>query len=216
MIKIRNLSKSYKGKKYNIKVLDNINMDIKQGEFTAIVGESGSGKSTLLRILGCLDKFDTGEYILDGVDIAKHKQGKLAEIRNSKIGFIFQNFSLIPEYTVYENIEMPMGYAGVKNEHRRKKVEELLARFNLEDKIDVYPNMISGGQQQRIAIARALSNNPKIILADEPTGNLDENNMKYVMELFKEINKTGVTVIMVTHDKVASSYADKIIEMEIL
>lgn len=216
MIKIRNLSKSYKGKKYDIKVLDNINIDIKQGEFTAIVGESGSGKSTLLRILGCLDKFDTGEYILDGMNIAKHKRSKLAEIRNSKIGFIFQNFSLIPEYTVYENIEMPMGYAGVKSECRRKNVKELLAKFNLEDKIDVYPNMLSGGQQQRIAIARALSNNPKIILADEPTGNLDENNMQYIMELFKEINISGVTVIMVTHDKVAASYADKIIKMRIL
>lgn len=213
IIKIENLCKSYKVKKEKINVLNNFNMEIKEGEFISIVGASGCGKSTLLRILGCLDNFDSGNYILDGVDIKKQKVSTLAKIRNEKLGFVFQNFSLIPEYTVFENIEMPLGYKGINKKEREKRVLKLLEQFNLLDKKDLYPNMLSGGQQQRIAIIRAMVNEPKIILADEPTGNLDSNNLKYIMDTFKEINKNNVTIIVVTHDKVTSEYANRIIEI---
>ena len=207
-INIENLKKVYQCHNDTVNVFDNLNLSINKGNFVSITGQSGCGKSTLLRIMGCLENFDDVRYFIDGVNISNYSPSQLAQIRNKKIGFVFQNFNLIPEYTVFENIEVPLGYAGISYKERKSRVEYLLNEIELLDKKAVYPNQLSGGQQQRIAIARALANNPVILLADEPTGNLDSENTKLVMELFKKLNKSGLTVIMVTHDQQAASYAE--------
>lgn len=208
LINIENMEKKYKCDRNIVNVFDNLNLSINQGDFVSITGKSGCGKSTLLRIIGYLENFDTGNYFFDNVNISNYSETQLALIRNQKIGFVFQNFNLIPEYTVFENIEVPLGYAGISCDERKKRIEYLLNDIELLDKKLSYPNQLSGGQQQRIAIARALANNPVLLLADEPTGNLDSDNTKLVMKLFKKLNKKGVTIIMVTHDFQVASYAD--------
>ncbi len=209
LIDIKGLTKSYHVDKKEIQVLDNFDFSLEEGEFIAVMGRSGCGKSTLLRIMGLMDGFDGGEFRFCGADVKKLSDRKLSQIRNSDIGFVFQNFDLIPEYTVLENLELPLGYAGVKRAQRKRRAMETLEKFALADKADSYPGRLSGGQQQRVAVARAIINEPKMILADEPTGNLDSDNTRTVMELFSELHKSGISIVVVTHDELAASFAEK-------
>ncbi|MFA5916693.1 MAG: ABC transporter ATP-binding protein [Candidatus Gracilibacteria bacterium] len=213
IIEMKNLYKSYyleTGEE--VPVLKGINLKIKQNEFIAIMGESGSGKSTLLNIIGFLHSLTSGEYILEGDDVSKIKDDEtLSFIRSKKIGFIFQQFYLLPRLNSLENITLPAIYAGIGFQNRNKKAMELLQKLGLQDKLNSYPGELSGGQQQRIAIGRSLINSPEILLADEPTGNLDSKTTSEVMELIKEVKTSGKTVIMVTHAKNVALYADRII-----
>lgn len=210
LIEIKKLTKSYCVYGEKKVVLDNLDFSLDGNEFLAIKGRSGCGKSTLLRILGLMDNYDSGEFKFCGIDIDRLSDKKASNVRNCDIGFVFQNFNLIPEYSIVENLEVPLGYAGVRRRERMRRVWEMLDMFELTGKANCYPNQLSGGQQQRIAIARALINKPKIILADEPTGNLDEENTKSVMQLFSELHQTGVSIIVVTHDDLTASFADRI------
>lgn len=200
MIKINNINKKYINGTNVLHVLKNISFSVEKGEFLAIMGSSGSGKSTMMNILGCLDNEYEGEYLLDGEDISKSSQNKLSEIRNKKIGFIFQAFNLLPKLTAIENVELPLLYSGVKRADRHKKAIELLQMVGLGDRCDHRPNELSGGQRQRVAIARALVNDPSIILADEPTGNLDSKSEEEIMKILKDLNEKGKTIIVVTHE----------------
>lgn len=213
MIKVINLNKTYNNG-IKVQALKEINLEIERGEFILIIGKSGSGKSTLLNILGCMDGYDSGEYLFSDQDVKSLSSPELARFRNQKVGFVFQSFQLINELTVGENIEMPMGIAGVPRNERKKRVTELLEMVGLEEKESCRPLQLSGGQQQRVAIARALANNPDVILCDEPTGNLDEKNGIKIMELLKKLNEKDTTIIMVTHDLTLKQYADRIIEMK--
>ncbi len=213
MIKVINLNKTYNNG-IKVQALKEINLKIERGEFILIIGKSGSGKSTLLNILGCMDGYDSGEYLFSDQDVKSLSSPELARFRNQKVGFVFQSFQLINELTVGENIEMPMGIAGVPRNERKKRVTELLEMVGLEEKESCRPLQLSGGQQQRVAIARALANNPDVILCDEPTGNLDEKNGIKIMELLKKLNEKDTTIIMVTHDLTLKQYADRIIEMK--
>lgn len=209
VVEINNLKKEYYGKYGVYPVFSNLNLCVEKGDFIALKGRSGCGKSTLLKIIGCIEPFNGGNYYLEGQNIAELSESQLALVRSKKIGFVFQNFNLIKEYTVFENIEVPLGYAGVPKKKRKEIVQALLMKVGLSDKADSFPEQISGGQQQRVAIARALANNPEIILADEPTGNLDEENRDIVMALFRELNNEGITIIMVSHDENTVLCADK-------
>lgn len=200
IIKLDNITKIYDTGAERVKALKNVNLGIKKGEFVAIIGSSGSGKSTMMNILGCLDVANEGKYFLDGIDISLLNDNDIAEIRNRKIGFVFQSFNLLSKLTALENVEVPMVYSGIKIKERQKRAFEALERVGLEDRVRHRPNELSGGQKQRVAIARSLVNNPKVILADEPTGNLDSHSEKEIMEIFKKLNEEGVTVIMVTHE----------------
>lgn len=211
MITIKNLNKIYKTGSVEVHALKNINLEIKHGEFVAIMGQSGSGKSTLMNILGCLDRPTSGEYLLEGTDVSKLSQDDLSLIRNKKIGFVFQAFNLIPRTNVLRNVELPMVYAKIKSSIRRKKAIELLEKVGLSDRINHLPNELSGGQKQRVAIARSLANNPPIILADEPTGNLDTQSSEEIMEIFRSLNKEGNSIILVTHEPELAEYADRVI-----
>lgn len=213
MIKVINLNKTYNNG-IKVQALKEINLEIERGEFILIIGKSGSGKSTLLNILGCMDGYDSGEYLFSDQDVKSLSSPELARFRNQKVGFVFQSFQLINELTVGENIEMPMGIAGVPRNERKKRVTELLEMVGLDEKESCRPLQLSGGQQQRVAIARALANNPDVILCDEPTGNLDEKNGIKIMELLKKLNEKDTTIIMVTHDLTLKQYADRIIEMK--
>lgn len=211
MISIKNLNKVYKTGLVEVHALKNINLEIKHGEFIAIMGHSGSGKSTLMNILGCLDRPTSGEYLLEGIDIKDQSQDELSLIRNKKIGFVFQAFNLIPRINVLKNVELPMIYAKTKASQRRQRAVELLEKVGLVERADHLPNELSGGQKQRVAIARALANNPPIILADEPTGNLDTQSSEEIMEIFKELNREGNSVILVTHEPDIAGYANRVI-----
>ena len=211
MISIKNLNKIYKTGLVEVHALKNINLEIKQGEFVAIMGQSGSGKSTLMNILGCLDRPTSGEYLLEETDISKLNQDELSLIRNKKIGFVFQSFNLIPRTNVLRNVELPMVYAKIKSSNRRQRAIELLEKVGLSDRINHLPNELSGGQKQRVAIARALANNPPIILADEPTGNLDTQSSEEIMEIFRNLNNEGNSIILVTHEPELAEYADRVI-----
>ena len=200
IIKLDNITKIYDTGAERVKALKNVNLGIKKGEFVAIIGSSGSGKSTMMNILGCLDVANEGKYFLDGIDISLLNDNDIAEIRNRKIGFVFQSFNLLSKLTALENVEVPMVYSGIKIKERQKRAFEALERVGLADRVRHRPNELSGGQKQRVAIARSLVNNPKVILADEPTGNLDSHSEKEIMEIFKKLNEEGVTVIMVTHE----------------
>ncbi|MGL4253836.1 MAG: ABC transporter ATP-binding protein [Fusobacteriaceae bacterium] len=200
MIKIKNLNKYYINGDNSLHALKNISFSIERGEFTAIMGSSGSGKSTLMNILGALDKEFQGEYVLDGINISQSRDNELSHIRNEKIGFVFQSFNLLAKFTALENVELPLIYAGISHSERRERAEEVLKKVGLGDRMHHRPNELSGGQRQRVAVARALINNPAIILADEPTGNLDSTSEKEVMELFRELNDQGKTIIIVTHE----------------
>lgn len=211
MITIKNLNKVYKTGTVEVHALKDVNLEIHHGEFIAIMGHSGSGKSTLMNIIGCLDRPSSGEYLLDGINIKNQSQDELSLIRNKKIGFVFQAFNLIPRTNVLRNVELPMIYAKVKSSQRKNKAIELLDKVNLSDRINHLPNELSGGQKQRVAIARALANNPPIILADEPTGNLDTQSSEEIMDLFRSLNKEGNSIILVTHEPDIAKYADRVI-----
>lgn len=200
MIKLENINKVYKNGDISVHALKNINLHIKEGEFTAIMGQSGSGKSTMMNILGCLDLLSSGKFYLDGVSIDSLNDNQLAEIRNKKIGFIFQSFNLLPKLSAIENVELPMAYGRIHPKERRIKALEALRKVGLEERKDHKPNELSGGQRQRVAIARAIANNPSILLADEPTGNLDSKSEEEIMEIFKGLNREGVTIVIVTHE----------------
>lgn len=211
MIKLENISKIYKFDDVVIEALKDVSLTIEKGEFVAIMGASGSGKSTLLNIIGCMDTATSGTYTLDNDVISKLNSNGLSKIRNSKITFVFQNFALMEKYTAYENIELPLVNRKVSSAERRKKVLEIAKQLGIEAQLDKLPKQMSGGQQQRIALARALVSGADIILADEPTGALDQKTGIELMELLRNLNKDGKTVILVTHDPIVASYAKRII-----
>ncbi|WP_069650329.1 ABC transporter ATP-binding protein [Caloranaerobacter ferrireducens] len=211
MIKLEGLTKIYKMGDISVTALKDVSFSIEKEEFVAIMGPSGSGKSTLMNIIGCLDKPTKGKYVLDGVSIQGLNDDELASIRNKKIGFVFQAFNLLPRTTALKNVELPMMYAGVPAKERRKRAIELLEKVGLGDRIDHKPNELSGGQRQRVAIARALVNNPAIILADEPTGNLDTKSGEEIMDIFKNLNEEGVTIIIVTHEADIAQKAKRVV-----
>ncbi|WP_123053213.1 ABC transporter ATP-binding protein [Clostridium sp. JN-1] len=200
IIKLENLVKVYDTGAIKLKALKEINLEIEKEEYVAIMGASGSGKSTLMNVLGCLDKLTDGKYYLEDTDVSSLDDNSLAEIRNKKIGFVFQAFNLLPKLTAIDNVELPMMYAGVSKQEREKKAKWALDRVGLSNRIHHKPNEMSGGQKQRVAIARALVNNPSIILADEPTGNLDSVSSEEIMGIFQGLNDEGVTIVMVTHE----------------
>ncbi len=212
MIHVEDLSKIYDTGVIKVKALDKVSFHVNEGEYVSIMGASGSGKTTLLHILGCLDKGNGGLYILDGVNVSKLKDKDFATIRNRKIGFVFQAFNLLPKLSILENVELPMLYGGVKAKERRERALVALEKVGLGDRVKHKPNEISGGQKQRVAIARALVNNPAIILADEPTGNLDSKSSVEIMNIFKDLNNEGATIVMVTHeDEIAAHTKRKVV-----
>lgn len=211
MIKIENLGKIYDTGKISVEALKNVNFEIQDNEFVSIMGASGSGKSTLMNILGCLDRPTSGSYSLDGVLVEKLNEVELAAIRNKKIGFVFQSFNLLPRTSALKNVELPMTYAGVSKKERKTKALEVLEKVGLGDRVDHLPNELSGGQKQRVAIARALVNNPAILLADEPTGNLDTKSGEEIMAIFQQLNKEGVTIILVTHEPEIAQHTKRIV-----
>jgi putative ABC transport system ATP-binding protein len=213
MITLNNLSRVFRTKDVETTALSNINLTVKQGEFVAIMGPSGCGKSTLLSILGMLDSPTAGSFEFGGTDISSYSEVKLAELRKSSIGFVFQSFNLIDELTVFENVELPLHYQKISKRERKQRVETILKRVGIDHRGDHLPQQLSGGQQQRVAVARALVINPKLILADEPTGNLDSKNGDEVMAMLRELNKEGTTVIMVTHDEKEGNYADRLVRL---
>lgn len=212
IIRLENISKTYKTGTIYVEALKNINLVINEGDFVAVMGASGSGKSTLMNILGCLDRPTEGSYFIDGVDVSEKTDDQLSQVRNRNVGFIFQSFNLIPRTTALKNVELPMVYAKISQEQRKVRAMELLAGVGLADRHNHMPNELSGGQKQRVAIARALANRPPIILADEPTGNLDSKSSMEIMEIFRKLNKEdGNTVIVVTHELDIAKYTDRII-----
>ncbi len=213
MLQLTNVTKYYKMGDSLVKALDGITLTIEKGDFTAIIGPSGSGKSTLMNIIGCLDIVTEGEYVLNDIPIKKYDEDELAEIRNKQIGFVFQQFNLLPSFSAMENVMMPMTYAHVTKKTREKKAAELLDKVGLGDRKYHKPTELSGGQQQRVSIARALANDPAIILADEPTGALDQSTGKEVLELLTQLNKLGKTVIVITHDTGVAAYASRILTL---
>lgn len=213
MIKTENLQKVFRTDEVETWALNNVSIEVRQGEFVAIMGPSGCGKSTLLNILGLLDNPTGGTYSLNGVEVSKYTESQRTNIRKGVIGFVFQSFNLIDELNVYENIELPLLYMGVPASERKRKVEEAMRRMDISHRAKHFPQQLSGGQQQRVAIARAVVAGPKLILADEPTGNLDSKNGKEVMTLLSELHKDGTTIVMVTHSKHDAGYADRIINL---
>ena len=213
MIKIKNLEKYYRTAEVETIALNKISIDVKEGEFVAIMGPSGCGKSTLLNILGLLDDADGGSFEFAGTEVAGYNERKRADLRKHTIGFVFQSFNLIDELTVYENVELPLIYTNVPSSERKSRVEAVLDKMQIMHRRNHFPQQLSGGQQQRVAFARAVVNKPKLILADEPTGNLDSNNGNEVMQLLTELNEQGTTVIMVTHSEHDAKYSHRIIRM---
>ena len=209
IITVDNVNKTYKNGSLELQVLKNISFKVDKGEFLAIMGSSGSGKSTMMNILGCLDNQYEGRYILDGIDISKSTENELSEIRNKKIGFIFQSFNLLPRLTALENVELPLVYSSIPKEERHKRANELLEMVGLKERTHHRPNELSGGQRQRVAIARALVNNPSIILADEPTGNLDSKSEREIIEILQKLNKMGKTIVIVTHEPSIGEIAER-------
>ena len=213
IIRFQGIVKNYLVGNQIVRALRSITIDINKNEFVAIMGPSGSGKSTLMNIIGCLDTPTSGKYLLKNRDVSKLEDNRLAEIRNSEIGFIFQTFNLLPRYTMLENVMLPLVYAGSPKHERKKRALEVLEDVDLVDRITHKPNELSGGQKQRVAIARALVNHPSIILADEPTGNLDSKTSVDIMNVFREIHKKGNTIILVTHEEDIAKYANRIIRL---
>ena len=213
MIQIENLSKVFRTSEVETIALNHVNIEVKEGEFVAIMGPSGCGKSTLLNILGLLDNPSEGSYKLIGKEVANLKEKERTRLRKGVIGFVFQSFNLIDELNVFENVELPLTYLGIKASERKERVLEILKRMNLSHRAKHFPQQLSGGQQQRVAIARAVVANPKLILADEPTGNLDSKNGKEVMGLLSELNKEGTTIVMVTHSQHDAGFADRVINL---
>ena len=213
MIKLENIQKVFRTEEVETVALGGVSLEVKKGEFVAIMGPSGCGKSTLLNILGLLDNPTSGQYLLDGQDVGSLKESQRTKVRKGQIGFVFQSFNLIDELNVRENIELPLLYMGVPAKERRRRAEEVMERMNISHREKHFPNQLSGGQQQRVAIARAVIAGPKLILADEPTGNLDSVNGQEVMNLLKELNQQGTTIVMVTHSRHDASYANRIINL---
>ncbi|AND63121.1 macrolide ABC transporter ATP-binding protein [Flavobacterium covae] len=214
LIKISNIKRDFQLGSEIIHVLKGIDLQINKGEYVALMGPSGSGKSTLMNLLGCLDTPTSGQYILNGQDVSKMKDDELAEIRNKEIGFVFQTFNLLPRTTALDNVALPMIYAGYSKSDRTQRAKEVLNQVGLSDRMDHQPNQLSGGQRQRVAVARALVNKPSIILADEPTGNLDSKTSVEIMRLFDEIHANGNTVILVTHEEDIAQHAHRIIRLK--
>ena len=213
LIHIENMKKIYNPGENEVRALDGIDLDIEKGELVAIVGHSGSGKSTLMNMLGCLDTPTSGKYVLDGQDVASMTDNQLADVRNKEIGFIFQGFNLISNLDAVGNVELPLVYRGVSKNERKQLAMEALKSVGLEDRMKHKPNEMSGGQQQRVAVARAVAAKPPIILADEPTGNLDTKSTQEIMEILKELHKSGRTVIIITHDEEIASQAHRVIRI---
>lgn len=211
MILLKDIKRSYVLPKITIEVLKGINLEVLKEDFVTIMGPSGSGKSTLLHILGCLDRPTHGSYLLEGVDVSTKSDNELAEVRNRNIGFVFQSFNLLPRFSASKNVELPLLYSGVDVKTRRQMANEILDKIGLTERAEHKPSELSGGEQQRVAIARALVNNPKILLADEPTGNLDSRSGKEIMDIFTGLNNEGVTIILVTHEKEIAERAKRII-----
>ena len=213
MIELLNICKTYLMGNNEVKALDGVSLGIEDKEFVAIIGPSGSGKSTLMNIIGCLDSADSGQYVLDGQDISTCSDRQLATVRNRKIGFVFQQFNLLPKLTAYENVELPLTYQGLSRHDRHERALNALRRVGLEDRMHHKPTELSGGQQQRVAIARALGTSPSIILADEPTGNLDSKSGREIIAILKELHAAGNTIILITHDPNVAKEAPRIVSL---
>jgi putative ABC transport system ATP-binding protein len=211
LIRLDKIEKTYTMGDVEVKALRGVSIDIAEGEFVAVMGSSGSGKSTLMNILGCLDKPTAGSYHLAGEDVARKNRGQLAEIRGRRLGFVFQSFNLLTRTSALENVELPLLYANVPTKERHERAKQALERVGLGARLDHHPAQLSGGQQQRVAIARALVGNPRLILADEPTGNLDSRTSIEVMALFQELSKSGITIALVTHEPDIAAYAARVI-----
>lgn len=213
MIQLQQLQRVFCTSELETTALNNINLTIEPGEFVAVMGPSGCGKSTLLSILGMLDSPTAGQYLFQGTDIANFSEKKLAALRKNQLGFVFQSFNLIDELTVFQNVELPLQYQGIAKAERKQRVEAILKRMQIDHRADHLPLQLSGGQQQRVAVARALVINPALILADEPTGNLDSKNSEEVMQMLRQLNFEGTTVVMVTHSEHEARYASRIVQM---
>ncbi len=213
MIELRDITKIYQIGEERVHALDHANLHVRPQEFVSIIGPSGSGKSTLMNIIGCLDVADAGEYLLDGVPIEDYTENQLAEIRNRKIGFVFQSFNLIPKLTAEENVELPLIYQKIKKTERQQRVTEALERVGLTNRAKHLPTELSGGQQQRVAVARALVTRPSLILADEPTGNLDSKTSREILQLFQELHQQGNTIVLITHDNDIARQAKRIVHI---
>lgn len=213
LLNIQNIYKKYGKEPMIVPVLKDVSLEVVQGDYIAIMGPSGSGKTTLMNIIGCLDRASLGTYLFEDEDISEMNDDALSDLRLNKIGFVFQNFNLLSSETAQENVALPLIYAGIDKEKRNQRAIDVLNKVGLQDRISFKPSQLSGGQKQRVAIARAIINNPKILLADEPTGALDQASGKQVMELFKSLNDEGVTIIMITHDANVASHAKKILHI---
>lgn len=213
LLNIQNIYKNYGKEPMIVPVLKDVSLEVVQGDYIAIMGPSGSGKTTLMNIIGCLDRASLGTYLFEDEDISEMNDDALSDLRLNKIGFVFQNFNLLSSETAQENVALPLIYAGTDKEKRNQRAIDVLNKVGLQDRISFKPSQLSGGQKQRVAIARAIINNPKILLADEPTGALDQASGKQVMELFKSLNDEGVTIIMITHDANVASHAKKILHI---
>lgn len=213
LLNLKNVYKNYGKEPMIVPVLKDVSLEVTQGDYIAIMGPSGSGKTTLMNIIGCLDRTSEGTYLFENEDISKMNDDALSDLRLNKIGFVFQNFNLLSSESAQENVALPLIYVGVDKEKRNQRAIDALNKVDLGDRITFKPSQLSGGQKQRVAIARAIINNPKILLADEPTGALDQANGKQVMELFKSLNDEGVTIIMITHDANVASHAKKILHI---
>lgn len=211
IIELCGISKIYNAGELAVRAIDDVSLTINQGEFTAIMGPSGSGKSTMLNIIGCLDRPSLGSYLLDGTEVSQMAEDDIASVRNAKIGFVFQNFNLLPKLTAAQNVALPLIYAGVPAKERLERAEQALAKVGLASRVNHKPNEVSGGQRQRIAIARALINRPPLLIADEPTGNLDTKSSYEIMALFTELHQAGHTIVMVTHEPDIAEYAQRVI-----
>ncbi len=213
IIELKDVCKTYYLGGIDVPVLKNVSFQMEEGEYVAIMGPSGSGKSTLMNLIGCLDRATSGTIILDGQDISKCSENQMADLRLYKIGFVFQTFQLLPGTTALENVELPLTYAGISRRERRERAVEILKKVGLEDRMYFMPNQLSGGQKQRVAIARAMINHPRLLLADEPTGALDSASGAQIMDLFRQLNEEGVSIIMITHDPKVAAGASRMVEI---
>ncbi len=213
LLELKNIFKNYNEDQMVVPVLKDVSLSVDEGDYVAIMGPSGSGKTTLMNIIGCLDRMSEGSYFFDGEDVSKMNENDLSDLRLHKIGFVFQSFNLLPSESAQENVALPLIYAGVKKDERNQRAFEALEKVGLKERVQFKPKQLSGGQKQRVAIARALINHPKMLLADEPTGALDQASGKQVMELFQSLNDEGVTIIMITHDASVANHAHKVLHI---